>query len=36
MAETGTSNTTVPLAAAAGALAVLGVGALLFARRRRG
>ncbi|WP_328508475.1 LPXTG cell wall anchor domain-containing protein [Streptomyces mirabilis] len=36
MAETGTSNATVPLAAAAGALAVLGVGAVLFARRRRG
>ncbi|MER5908838.1 LPXTG cell wall anchor domain-containing protein, partial [Streptomyces mirabilis] len=36
MAETGTSNATVPLAAAAGALAVLGVGAVLVARRRRG
>jgi LPXTG-motif cell wall-anchored protein len=36
MAETGTSNATVPLAAGAGALAVLGVGAVLFARRRRG
>ncbi|MEN1882487.1 LPXTG cell wall anchor domain-containing protein [Streptomyces mirabilis] len=36
MAETGTSNATVPLAVGAGALAVLGVGAVLFARRRRG
>ncbi|MFH8933380.1 LPXTG cell wall anchor domain-containing protein [Streptomyces griseosporeus] len=35
MAGTGTSDATVPLAAAAGALALLGGGAVLMARRRR-
>ncbi|MFF9622309.1 LPXTG cell wall anchor domain-containing protein [Streptomyces griseosporeus] len=35
MATTGTSDATVPLAAAAGALALLGGGAVLLARRRR-
>ncbi|MFE2263646.1 LPXTG cell wall anchor domain-containing protein [Streptomyces griseosporeus] len=35
MAGTGTSDATVPLAAAAGALALLGGGAVVLARRRR-
>ncbi|MFF5469771.1 LAETG motif-containing sortase-dependent surface protein [Streptomyces achromogenes] len=36
LAETGGSDATLPLAAAAGGLAVLGAGAVAFARRRRG
>jgi hypothetical protein len=36
MAETGTPDATVPLAGAAAALALLGTGAVLYARRRRG
>ncbi|WTO37049.1 hypothetical protein OG399_22990 [Streptomyces achromogenes] len=36
LAETGGSDATLPLAATAGGLAVLGAGAVAFARRRRG
>ncbi|MEU5081310.1 MULTISPECIES: LPXTG cell wall anchor domain-containing protein [Streptomyces] len=36
LAATGGSDATLPLAAAAGGLAVLGAGAVVFARRRRG
>ncbi|GGR80238.1 MULTISPECIES: LAETG motif-containing sortase-dependent surface protein [Streptomyces] len=36
LAETGGSDATLPLAAAAAGLAVLGAGAVVFARRRRG